>query len=320
MEIVITMPIYEDWESAIELCQEIDLALRKEKSFRVKIVLIDDGSTICTHPREVSFRPEAIDNISILVLRRNLGHQRAIAVALAHIQQHRKGDAVVVMDADGEDQPSDIPRLVEAMRKAEHPTAVFAERGKRLENAVFRIFYHCYRVLHQALTGRDIRFGNFSVLPWPHLDSLVVFPELWNHYAATVIKSRLPYVRVRSERAVRLRGESRMDFVSLIVHGLSALFANQEVVGTRLLVMNAVLTLALFLLIGVVVGVRLLTHLAIPGWATTTMGLLLILVGQSLVASFMLVFSIMMNRSQLGFLPIRDYSYFISRETVLYSR
>jgi hypothetical protein len=48
MQIVITMPIYEDWESAIELCREIDLALRKEKSFHVKIVLIDDGSTICT--------------------------------------------------------------------------------------------------------------------------------------------------------------------------------------------------------------------------------------------------------------------------------
>jgi polyisoprenyl-phosphate glycosyltransferase len=86
---------------------------------------------------------------------------------------------------------------------------------KRLENTAFRIFYHCYRVLHKALTGRDIRFGNFSVLPWPHLNSLVVFPELWNHYAATFIKSRLPYVRVRSERAVRLSGESRMDFVSL---------------------------------------------------------------------------------------------------------
>jgi polyisoprenyl-phosphate glycosyltransferase len=320
MQIVITMPVYEDWDSAIELCRKIDAVFREEKSLHVSLLLIDDGSTVTAPPRELQFHPEAIEKISILVLRRNLGHQRAIAVALAYLQQHCKGDAVVVMDADGEDRPEDIPKLVGAMRKAELPTAVFAERGKRLENAGFRIFYQCYRILHKIFTGRDIRFGNFSVLPWAHLESLVVFPELWNHYAATFVKSRLPYVRVRADRAARVTGRSRMDFVSLVIHGLSALFANQEVVGTRLLVLNLLMTLGLLVLIAAVAGVRLLTHLAIPGWATSTMGLLLILVGQSVIASFMLVFSIMMNRSQLGFLPIRDYSYFVRCDTTLYSR
>jgi len=320
MQIVIAMPVYEDWDSALEVCQEIDLVFREKKSVQITLFLIDDGSTKYTAPSKISFDPVAIENISILVLRRNLGHQRAIAVALARIQQHYKGDAVVVMDADGEDQPKDIPALIEAMGQAEHPAAVFAERGKRMENVAFRVFYQAYRVLHKVLTGRDIRFGNFSILPWCHLDSLVVFPELWNHYAATFIKSRLPYVRVRCERAARLRGRSHMSFVGLVVHGLSALFANQEVVGTRMLVMNVLMTLGLCFLIGVVVGVRLLTNLGIPGWATSTMGLLLVLVGQSLVASFMLVFSIMMNRSHLGFLPIRDYVYFVYRETTLYSR
>jgi hypothetical protein len=150
------------------------------------------------------------------------------------------------------------------------------------------------------------------------VESLVVFPELWNHYAATFVKSRLPYVRVRMNRDVRLTGRSRMDFVSLVVHGLSALFANQEVVGTRLLVLDLLITAGLFLLIVGVAAIRLLTNLAIPGWATFTMGILFILVSQSLIASFMLVFSIMMNRSQLGFLPIRDYSYFVRRVAQLY--
>jgi polyisoprenyl-phosphate glycosyltransferase len=189
-----------------------------------------------------------------------------------------------------------------------------------MENSTFRFSYQCYRILHRLLTGRDIRFGNFSVLPRAHLESLVVFPELWNHYAATFIKSRLPYVRVRSERAARVQGKSRMNFVSLLIHGLSALFANQEVVGTRLLAANIAMMLGLLALIGVVVGVKLLTNLAIPGWATITMGMLLILIGQSLIASSVLVFSIMTNRSQLGFLPIRDYGYFVSHETNLYQR
>jgi polyisoprenyl-phosphate glycosyltransferase len=318
LQIVVTMPVYEDWDAALAVCKKIDLVFRQQPTLHVRILLVDDGSTLSPHPHEIPFRPEAIECISILVLRRNLGHQRAIAVALAHIRQHWNGDAVIVMDADGEDRPEDIPVLVEAMRMASRPTAVFAERGKRLEKATFRFAYHCYRILHHAIAGRDIRFGNFSVLPWSHLDSLVVFPELWNHYAASLIKSRLPYIRVRCGRSVRLSGQSRMNFLSLVIHGISALFANQEVVGTRLLIMNLVMSIALVLLICVVLGMRLFTNLVIPGWTSTVLGLLLLLLGQSFAASFMLIFSTMMNRSHLGFLPIRDYSYFVSRETILY--
>jgi len=111
-----------------------------------------------------------------------------------------------------------------------------------------------------------------------------------------------------------------MGFVGLVVHGLSALFSNQEIVGTRLLILNLLLAAALFLLIVPVVAVRLFTGLAIPGWATNTIGLLLILVSQSLLVSLLLIFSIMMNRNHLGFLPIRDYGFFISREATVFQR
>jgi len=320
MRILITMPVYEDWPAALQLCQGIDHVFAKEKAHQVSVLLVDDGSTETACPSELPFRPLALENVSLLSLRRNLGHQRAIAIALAHIHQNWQGDAVVVMDADGEDRPEDILLLLKAMENAPRPTAVFAERGKRLENTFFRLFYDVYRALHRILTGRDIRFGNFSVLPFSHLDTLVLFPEMWNHYAATFLKSRLPYVRVRCDRAKRIAGKSHMNFVSLAIHGLSALFANQEVVGTRLLVMMLAVTLSLFLGIGAVVGVRLLTHLAIPGWATTTMGLLLILLTQALIAAFLMIFSIMTERNHLGFLPIRDYSYFVRRESKLFSR
>lgn len=319
MDIVIVMPVYEDWDAAMKLCRNIDVVLRQERSLRASLLFIDDGSTLTTYQHGLPFKPEAIDRVAVLKLRRNLGHQRAIAVALAHIQQHWTANAVVIMDADGEDRPEDILVLLHAMRKADHPTAVFAERGRRLESIAFRLMYRCYSFLHRIFTGRDIRFGNFSVLPWSHLDSLVVCSELWNHYSATFLKSRLPYIRVRCDRGRRLAGESRMNFVSLVTHGLSALFANQEVVGTRLLLMNMVTAGCFFLLIGAMVGAKFFTHLTVPAWVAITSGLLFLLLGQFLVGCFMLVFSIMMTRSHLGFLPIRDYSYFVAQETTLYS-
>ncbi|MBZ5645617.1 MAG: glycosyltransferase [Acidobacteriia bacterium] len=319
MDIVIIMPVYEDWDAAIQLCRNIDAVLRQEGSLRASLLFIDDGSTLTTYERGLPFQPEAIDRVAVLRLRRNLGHQRAIAVALAHIQSHWTGDAVVVMDADGEDRPEDIPVLLGAMRNAGRPTAVFAERGRRLESLSFRLMYRCYSLLHRVFTGRDIRFGNFSVLPWSYLDSLVVCPELWNHYSATFLKSRLPYIRVRCDRGRRLAGESRMNFVSLVTHGMSALFANQEVVGTRLLLTTVLTAGCFFLLIGAIVGVKLFTHLTIPGWVAITIGLSFLLLGEFLVGCFILVFSVMMTRSHLGFLPTRDYAYFVAQETTLYS-
>jgi glycosyltransferase involved in cell wall biosynthesis len=318
MHIVILMPVYEDWQAALQLCRNIDAVLRQDGSLTADVLLVDDGSASACPQTSLSF--EFVERVGVLTLRRNLGHQRAIAVALAHLQQQWTADAVVVMDADGEDRPEDIPGLVQAMRNAGRPTAVFAERGRRLESLTFRTLYRCYSLLHRIFTGRDIRFGNFSVLPWSFLNSLVVCPELWNHYSATFLKSRLPYIRVRCNRASRLAGESRMNFVSLVIHGMSALFANQEVVGTRLLLFSLLTSAVFVLLVGTLVVTRLFGPLNMPGWTEIAGVLLIILMGQFLVGCFMLVFSIMMSRSHLGFLPIRDYLYFVSQEAVLYCK
>jgi glycosyltransferase involved in cell wall biosynthesis len=320
MRLIISMPVRNDWQAASLLCSRIDLVLRQTPEFRASVLLIDDGSTRCANQQDIPSDLQALESISVLELRRNLGHQRAIAVGLAHLQHSRQGDGVVFMDADGEDRPEDILTLLRAAQNTEGRTAVFAERGKRLETPVFRAFYEAYRVAHHILTGRDIRFGNFSYVPWPFLETLTVFPELWNHYAATFIKSSLPYLRIRVDRAKRLTGRSQMKFVDLVVHGLSALFANQEVVGTRVLIMIFLSWLLLVLLIAAGTIVKLFTSLAIPGWAGVVAALLIVLASQAIIAAFVLFFSITMNRSQLGFLPIRDYAYFIRRETRLFER
>jgi hypothetical protein len=312
MKIIIVMPVYEDWEPAGLLCTAIDECLLAFPRIAATVLLVDDGSSKI-HPDNFPGRvPRAVQSIKILRLRRNLGHQRAIAVALAFIQQKLPGDAALIMDADGEDRPEDIHRLVEAFEASDGPVTVFAERGRRIESLSFKLFYGCYRLLHRILTGRNIRFGNFSLLPRQHIDSIVAYPELWNHYAAAVLKAKFPYTTVTADRGKRLRGKSKMSFVGLVIHGLSALFASYEVVSTRLLVGCALLGVCFFILMIAVVAVRLFTHLAIPGWATFTGGLLFILVTQSIAALLIIIFSVMMSRNSLGFLPIRDYEYFVA--------
>jgi hypothetical protein len=320
MRLVIGMPVRNDWQSAFQLCSRIDTVLRKKSDIRASVLLIDDGSVLTARPQDLPVDLQALESISVLELRRNLGHQRAIAIALAHLQHSRHADGVVLMDADGEDRPEDILTLLKPTENQGRTMAVFAERGKRLETPLFRALYLAYRASHQILTGRDIRFGNFSYLPWSFLETLVVYPELWNHYAATVIKSGLPYVRIRVNRAKRLVGRSQMSFVDLVVHGFAGLFANQDVVGTRVLIIMFLSSLLLLFGLAVGTSITLFSPITIPHWIGVMAGPLVVLAGQALIAAFVLVFLITMNRSQLGFLPIRDYSYFVRREMTLFPR
>ena len=154
-----------------------------------RVLVVDDGS-IRERGDGAPWGPlEAIERMEVLTLRRNLGHQRAIAIGLAYIEARLEPEAVVVMDGDGEDDPRDIPRLLDRLRAEGGRKIVFAERSRRSESSTFRVFYWLYRQAHYVLTGQRVRVGNFSVIPRRRLISLVAVAEMWNHYAAAAFRS-----------------------------------------------------------------------------------------------------------------------------------
>jgi hypothetical protein len=108
-----------------------------------------------------------------------------------------------------------------------------------------------------------------------------------------------------------------MNFVGLAVHGLSAISLYGDIIGVRLLIVAGGGILALLTALGAVVGVRLFTDLAIPGWATYSAGLLTVLLFQVLLSCLALVVLILGGRVRPGFLPVRDHVYFISQSTKL---
>jgi polyisoprenyl-phosphate glycosyltransferase len=315
--ILILVPTYNDWDCAGAFLRELDTVFRHE-GLSPEVLLVDDGSTVPMPSSLSSASLAAIRRLDILQLRRNLGHQRAIAVGLAFLHSARPCDVVVVMDGDGEDKPSDVPRLLDRLYREQQAKIVFAERMRRSESLLFRIFYRFYRILHKLLTGVAVRVGNFSVLPYAALDTLVVVPELWNHYAAAVFKVRLPYTTVPTQRGSRLSGRSDMHFTSLVVHGLSALSVYGDVLGVRLLLMAAALGALLVLGIFLAIVIRLATTLAIPGWATYTTGILLLMLVQITIVAVLFVFTVLGARASLTFLPIRDHHFFVKRIVQLF--
>jgi hypothetical protein len=302
--------VYDDWDAVSLLLDRLDEVMGRA-GFSPDILLVDDGSTRPAKQGLTATRYEAISRVDVLRLRRNMGHQRAIAIALAYVQDRIKPSAVVIMDGDGEDAPEDVPRLVRRLEETGGVPIVFAERQRRSESVTFRLFYGLYRLAHRLLTGIPVKVGNFSVVPASQLDRLVVVSELWNHYAAAVFKARLSREAIPTTRATRLAGPSRMNFVALIGHGLSAMSVHAETIGVRLLVLAGIAASVVTALLVAVVVVRFFTGLAIPGWATNAAGILLLVLMQAISFAIVFAFLILHGRSQPSFIPIRDYTHFV---------
>jgi hypothetical protein len=316
---IVLLPVFNDWTALHKLLSILDAA-SSAHSLTFEVLVVDDGSTVSAEEGFAEQEFKSFESIQVLRLRRNLGHQRAIAIGLAYVEDRIPCRAVILMDSDGEDDPRDVPRLLKKYWQESERKIIFAERTKRSESWPFKVCYHLFRLSHYVLTSRRVRVGNFSVIPAARLASLVVVSEMWNHYAAAVHKSRQPLALVPAERARRLEGRSRMGFTNLVIHGLSAISVYSDTIGVRLLVASSVLiALTLAGLTGVV-AVRLLTDLAIPGWTTFMAGTLLMILFQAIMFSIIFSFIILGDRQGSTFLPLRDYRYFVGGVKTVYPK
>jgi len=309
-ELVVICPVYEDWAAVRMLLPRIGQALSPVASC-ARVLLVNDGSPTPV-PNDLVTEPLAtIEEVRVLSLRRNVGHQRAVAIGLAYAEANLPCDAVVVMDADGEDDPADVPRLLETMCATRPASVVFAQRARRSEGLVFTSLYRLYRSLHRLLTGIPVQVGNFSVIPRAVLDRLVVVSDLWNHYAAAVFQSRIPYTMVPTARARRLSGQSRMNFVSLVAHGLSAIAVFADRVGVRIIIASlAVLAISLAVLGGVFVRLLVTGHSS-PGWLVAAVVIAVVLTIQTAATAGLFVLQVLFARASSTFIPTRDYQFFV---------
>ncbi len=305
----VVLPIFNDWTSFQGVLSQLD-RIAGDKRIQMSVFAVNDGSTIAmpdSLAKMDSWRNlAAIEAIDLVC---NMGHQRAIAVGLCEVMSRSSFDAVIVMDADGEDDPKDIPALLDVLEK--NPgKAVLAHRATRSEGSVFKVAYQAYKLLFRLLTGYKISFGNYCVLPQSIGKRLTFNSNLWNSLPATVLLSRSPYVTAPTHRAKRLDGKSQMNFVALIVFGLDAITVFSDAAMVRLGLMIGGLIVAGAAVVSLI---RLTTDIFLLGWTSLMLMFLFIIGIQVLFLLLNTSMLILRNRSLMQMVPAIQYKVFIQR-------
>jgi hypothetical protein len=168
------------------------------------------------------------------------------------------------------------------------------------------------------LTGARIDFGNFCLIPAARVEALVSNSSIWSNLAGTLVRSRLPLASLPSDRGRRYAGASKMNFVSLVMHGLSAMAVYSDIVMVRLLLTSLAVSALTAFGILCVVCVKFFSTLAIPGWATSTAGILIVIMVQALMLFTIAAFNMMSARNIKVVIPRLDAPNFVlSRRVIL---
>lgn len=236
-----------------------------------EFVFVDDGSRDAT--ADIMRRLASEDpRVRAVILSRNFGHEAAIEAGL----RAARGDAVIVMDADLQDGPDILPRLVTAWH--EGAGVVYAVRTERKEGRLLRsAFSGFYRLAEKVMSidlPRDA--GPFSLMDRRVVDVLNAMPEKGRYFPGLRAFAGFRQVGLEAERNERLAGETKYSLVKRTVGATNAIFSFSKLPLRLMTALGFAMTLlAVAGLIWVVVGTIVGASIQ-PGWASLMIAILFI--------------------------------------------
>ncbi len=286
--ISIVIPVFNESDCVIKLINYIDLI--DFDNFIINIIIVDDFSDEEVGAIINNYLYKRINSITVIRLMCNVGHQLAIKEGLIESQIMRS-DYTVVMDGDGEDNPSEIGRLLRESIVSHK--IIVAARGKRYDSPYIKLFYRIYCILFKLLTSNVINFGNFSVIPLKQLEAICTIGTIGFHYPATLLKSKLEIKRIKIERGKRYFGRSRMNLKALLLHGMKSFSVFDKIVIPRLIILFTCIFLFKFFLFFTIITFMEFGYKP-PTWIEISAGYLI--VQNLLIFSFTFFIFILLTR------------------------
>lgn len=223
----IVCPVFYDADSFALLRQKILVELASPEFAKIQFIVIDAAAGADASISQLT----SIPDVQILTPIEPMGHQSAIVYGLRNLEVNQE-DIVITMDADGEDKPEDLPRLLAALKPP--ITLALAYRTSREETAVFKCFYFLFKVFFRIATGQVVRTGNYAAFSGATLIEMISHHYFDHVYSTSLLTLHKNIAFVPCARGTRYFGVSKMSLVKLIKHGLVMLLPFIDQIRARL--------------------------------------------------------------------------------------
>ena len=202
--------VFNEQENIPELYRRLT-AVMQGLGASYEIILVDDGSTERSFSMMKSLH-EQDPRIKAIRLSRNFGHHLALTAGL----DFAKGEAVILMDADLQDQPEEIPKLIEKLN--EGYDVVYAIRKDRKERLTRRIAAQMFTSIINRVGGSShfATGGVFRVMSRQVRDELQQCRETSRFITGLVGWLGFNQVGVEVEHGARYAGETKYNLWRLI--------------------------------------------------------------------------------------------------------
>ena len=267
--ISVVVPVYNESAGIRAFHERTSKALASLPGASYELIYIDDGSADDSWAQLAGFAA-GDPHVRVVKLSSNFGHQIAITAGL----DRARGDCAVVIDADLQDPPEVIARMVEKWRSGFD--VVYGVRSKRRGEGALKLLTASafYRVLDR-ITGISIPLdaGDFRLMSRRALDQLNQLREKDRFVRGLVSWIGFPQAGVEYERDERVAGETKYPLRKMLKFAFDGITAFSTAPLKLASWLGYATSLLAFLYLASVFVQRAM-GVTVEGWATIMVALL----------------------------------------------
>ena len=262
-KVSIVVPMYNEQESLEILYQELNRVTDTIKDYEFEYLFVNDGSKDNTL-QEIQRLATADERVHYVSFSRNFGKEAALYAGLSNAD----GDYIATMDADLQDPPSLLPRMLAMIESQDCDNVATRRVNRKGEPPIRSFFARCFYKLMRRLSNIDIADGarDYRLMSRAMVDSILSVSE-YNRFSKGIFAWVGYETRwLEFENVERSAGETKWSFWKLVRYSIDGIinFSNTPLQISSYLGM--ILTIVSFIAIIVEVIRALVFGDPVAGW------------------------------------------------------